>query len=254
MRGTKRLHNEYKKFYQSPPENIQARIKESLILEWHFLFTGLNGTPFEGGEYHGMLMFSEDYPFSPPSIRFITPNGRFKTNERVCFELSDFHPECWKPAYTVSAVLQGVYSFMMSETTDTVGSLVMNEEEIRELAGKSKDFNFQDGSVELFQDNINVELTENSDANTDRPPDKMKKPDVTQNQSDSSQELLKLTLSFSPKNENNLSLKLTLSWPKHLEIDANRMRLFYCYLEYKFSQMWTIEKYWELCTLWYEYQ
>ena len=143
-RATKRLHNEYKKFLESPPQNIKVAFKEDQILEWHFLFTGLIGTPFKGGEYHGMLIFTEDYPFSPPSIRFITPNGRFKTDERVCFELSDFHPKCWKPAYTVSAVLQGVYSFMMSETTDTVGSLNMNETQIRSLVRNSKNFNRKD--------------------------------------------------------------------------------------------------------------
>ena len=149
-RAKKRLDHEYKSF---PLDHIKVNFKKETVLEWHFLFIGQNSTPFEGGEYHGTLFFPENYPFSPPSIRFITPNGRFQTNERVCFSISDFHPENWKPAYTMSAFLQGVYDFMMSETTDTVGSLVMDEEEIRELAKKSREFNKSDDSyIEMFED------------------------------------------------------------------------------------------------------
>ena len=181
VRATKRLHNEYKKFIESPPENIKVAFQEDRILEWHFLFTGLNGTPFEGGEYHGILIFSEDYPFSPPSIRFITPNGRFETDKSVFFTL--IHPECWKPAYSVSAVLQGVYSFMMSETTETVGSLERNVNEIRELAAKSRGFNFQYGTSELFQNEIKAALTENSE--TDPIPIPINEPDISSQKSKS---------------------------------------------------------------------
>ena len=194
-RATKRLQKEYKKFIESPPENIKVAFPEDLILEWHFLFAGLIGTPFHEGEYHGVLMFPQEYPFSPPSIKFITPNGRFKTDERVCFELSDFHPECWKPAHTVSAVLQGVYNFMMTETTDTVGSLERNENEIKKLAGTSKKFNLEDGTAELFQNENKAELTENSD--TDPIPLPINEPDISSQkvQSNSSPDMLESNVS-----------------------------------------------------------
>jgi ubiquitin-protein ligase len=31
-----------------------------------------------GGLYHGKLVFPSEFPFKPPSIYIITPNGRFK--------------------------------------------------------------------------------------------------------------------------------------------------------------------------------
>ena len=149
-RAKKRLDHEYKSF---PLDYIKVNFKKETFLEWHFLFIGQNGTPFEGGEYHGTLIFPENYPLSPPTTQIITPNGRFQTNERVCFSISDFHPENWKPAYTMSSFLQGVYSFMMTDTTDTVGSLVMGEEEIRKLAKKSRKFNKSNDSYnEMFKD------------------------------------------------------------------------------------------------------
>ena len=156
MTRTKRiLEHEYESFVTSPLDYIKVNFEEGTYLEWHFLFIGQIGTPFEGGEYHGTLVFPDNYPFSPPSTRFITPNGRFQINERVCFSISDFHPENWKPAYTVSSFLQGVYSFMMTETSDTVGSLDMDEEEVRKLARLSKEFNKHDESYnKMFKEEI----------------------------------------------------------------------------------------------------
>ena len=125
----------------SPSGMIKVKFAEESILEWHFIFYGLEGTPFYEGEFHGKMLFPNNFPFSPPSIQFITPNGRFKINENICFILSNFHPEQWKPGYTVSAVLQGVYSFMMCEKTETVGALPWDESEIRRCTKASVQFN-----------------------------------------------------------------------------------------------------------------
>ena len=51
----------------------------------------------------------------------ITPNGRFKTNQKLCLSISDFHPDTWNPAWSVSTILTGLLSFML-ESTPTSGS------------------------------------------------------------------------------------------------------------------------------------
>lgn len=43
----------------------------------------------------GKLIFPKEYPYKPPSIMMLTPNGRFKLNSRLCLSMSDFHPESW---------------------------------------------------------------------------------------------------------------------------------------------------------------
>lgn len=43
----------------------------------------------------------------------ITPTGRFKTNTRLCLSISDFHPDTWNPAWSVSTILTGLLSFMV---------------------------------------------------------------------------------------------------------------------------------------------
>lgn len=52
----------------------------------------LSGTPLPRVlRYWGRLRFPKDYPFRPPSILMVTPNGRFETNTRLCLSMS------WSP-------------------------------------------------------------------------------------------------------------------------------------------------------------
>lgn len=48
----------------------------------HYCVRGPENTPYEDGFYHGKLVFPKEFPFRPPKILMITPNGRFKTNTR----------------------------------------------------------------------------------------------------------------------------------------------------------------------------
>ena len=111
----KRLMKEYAAIQESPPPFILAKPLDKNILEWHYVITGPAESPFEGGEYHGKLIFPSDYPFKvgyyfrfygrilraqPPTIQMLTPNGRFKTHTRLCLSMSDFHPESCKYQYS----------------------------------------------------------------------------------------------------------------------------------------------------------
>lgn len=118
----KRLTKEYKSLQESSPPYITARPSESNILEWHYIIDGPVGTPYEDGQYHGTIIFPAQYPFKPPAIRMITPNGRFQTNTKLCLSMSDFHPETWNPAWNVATILNGLLSFMTSED-QTSGSI-----------------------------------------------------------------------------------------------------------------------------------
>lgn len=75
---------------------------------------GPEESPYYGGYYHGTLLFPREFPFKPPSIYMMTPNGRFKTNTRLCLSISDFHPDTWNPAWSVATILTGLLSFMVS--------------------------------------------------------------------------------------------------------------------------------------------
>ncbi|KAG0371230.1 Ubiquitin-conjugating enzyme E2 6 [Gamsiella multidivaricata] len=136
----KRLTKEYINIQKSPPAYLFARPLESNILEWHYILKGPPETPYYGGEYHGKLVFPSDYPFKPPSIRMITPNGRFQVDTRLCLSMSDFHPGTWNPSWSVATILNGLLSFMSQEES-TTGSITTSYYEKTVLALRSHAFN-----------------------------------------------------------------------------------------------------------------
>lgn len=139
----KRLNKEYKSLQQCPTPFIEAKPNEENIFEWHYVITGPPQTPFEHGQYHGILRFPTDYPFKPPSILMITPNGRFQTNTRLCLSISDYHPDTWNPAWSVLTILVGLLSFMTG-TESTAGLISTSNSAKKRFAADSKRYNLID--------------------------------------------------------------------------------------------------------------
>lgn len=156
----KRLTKEYKSMVENPPPFIMAQPNENNILEWHYVITGPPDTPYAGGQYHGTLVFPSDYPFKPPAIRMITPNGRFKEDTRLCLSMSDYHPDTWNPSWSVSTILTGLLSFMTG-TESTTGAIVTTSEYKKKMAESSKEFNalrnvrFRAIFPDLVKENLN---------------------------------------------------------------------------------------------------
>lgn len=140
--ATARLRQDYVRLKKDPIPYVLAEPDPSDILEWqvwivsdsddmlifyfrlyknkfilycfrHYVVIGPEKTPYEGGFYHGKLVFPMEFPFQPPSIYMTTPNGRFKVNMRLCLSISDYHPDTWNPAWSVSTILTGLLSFMV---------------------------------------------------------------------------------------------------------------------------------------------
>lgn len=147
----KRLTREYKTISENPPPYIQAHPSESNILEWHYIITGPENTPYHGGQYWGTLIFPPNYPFAPPAIRMHTPSGRFQPSSRLCLSISDFHPRSFNPAWEVSTILIGLLSFMTSEEM-TTGSVSASETERKYMASRTRWWNSTGGGSHLKAD------------------------------------------------------------------------------------------------------
>jgi ubiquitin-conjugating enzyme E2 J2 len=169
---------------------LQARPLETDILTFHYVLEGAQGTPYEGGFYHGVLKFPAEYPFKPPSVLMITPNGRFEVNQRLCFSMSDYHPESWcaawlgrpssppspptiavppstpppplpaprrNPVWSHDKILIGLLSFM-SETASTAGSINTSDDSKRAFAASSLAFNCKnDTFCKLFPELVELQ-------------------------------------------------------------------------------------------------
>ncbi|XP_043288626.1 ubiquitin-conjugating enzyme E2 J2-like [Venturia canescens] len=155
-----RLKQDYLRLKKDPVPYVVAEPVPSNILVWHYVVKGPENTPYEGGFYHGKLVFPGEFPFQPPSIFMTTPNGRFKVNTRLCLSISDFHPDTWNPAWSVSTILTGLLSFMI-EKSPTLGSINTTDWEKRQWALQSLDFNLKDKMFcELFPETVEEIQTE----------------------------------------------------------------------------------------------
>ena len=102
-----RLKQDYIRLKRDPVPYIVAEPLPSNILEWRYVVRWPDHSLYKGGLYHGKLVFPSEFPFKPPSIFMTTPNGRFKTDTRLCLSISDYHPDTWNPAWSVSTILTG---------------------------------------------------------------------------------------------------------------------------------------------------
>merc|ERR1712070_1045721 len=138
-----RLQKELQQLLKEPVPHVKAFPNPANILEWHYVITGPDDTPYRGGVYHGKLRFPPEYPMKPPSIMMLTPNGRFKPNTRLCLSMSDFHPETWNPLWSVGSILTGLLSFMLEDKI-TSGSIETTDLQKRQYARESMEANKRD--------------------------------------------------------------------------------------------------------------
>jgi len=85
---------------------------EENMMKGYALIVGPSDTPYFGGFYFFQLEFPKDYPFSPPSVTYMTNNGytRFHPNlyttGKVCVSiLNTWVGEKWSACQTISSVL-----------------------------------------------------------------------------------------------------------------------------------------------------
>ena len=162
----KRLNKEismYQKENFSFP-NLILRPKESDLLTWFFIVHDLQETPFEGGIYFGKILLDEQYPLKPPNFIFITPNGRFETNKKICTTFSAYHQETYTSTWNIMSMMEGMISFMTDKNPDKgIGSLETTDEEKCRLAENSLEWNkSNDIFISTFHD-IDTLITQVND-------------------------------------------------------------------------------------------
>ncbi|KAG0361472.1 hypothetical protein BG005_008204 [Podila minutissima] len=153
--AVKRIMQEARELVQEPSTDFSANPLESDIFEWHFTLRGPEDTEFEGGLYHGRILLPNNYPFAPPSLMFLTPNGRFELNKKVCLSITGYHPEYWQPAWGIRTVLVAVMGFLPTESKGAIGGLDTSVEARKALAVRSKAWKCQacqQSNVEILPD------------------------------------------------------------------------------------------------------
>jgi ubiquitin-conjugating enzyme E2 J1 len=140
--AVKRIMQEARELANDPCTDYSAGPLEDDIFEWHCTLRGPTGTEFESGLYHFRILLPAEYPFRPPSIMILTPNGRFELNTKICISFTNYHEELWQPAWGVRTAIIGLQGFfpLKGQAAVGVGSIEYPATERKRLAALSREW------------------------------------------------------------------------------------------------------------------
>ena len=80
---------------------------------WEYAIPGKKSTPWEGGLFKGQMIFKDDYPTSPPKVKFVPPlfHPNVYPSGTVCLSLLDEEKD-WRPAITIKQILLGIQDLL----------------------------------------------------------------------------------------------------------------------------------------------
>jgi ubiquitin-conjugating enzyme E2 D/E len=115
----KRIHKEMEKMAKDAPPNCSAGPKDDANMDlWEGTIIGPSDSPFENGIFKVQIRFPEDYPFSPPKIKFMTPLYHPNVDKRGNICLDILKPGAWSPALTLPKVLLSLCSLLTDPNPD----------------------------------------------------------------------------------------------------------------------------------------
>ena len=139
-RFVKKLLKDYDDINKNPIENVKVAYLENNLYECYCLFHNLSDE-YEGGEYILNIKLSPNHPMDPPNFFFLTPNGRFEINKKLCFSNSGYHAESWSPMWNLRTIVLGFLSFFLDKKSSGIGHLNYTDLDKKFFAGKSKEYN-----------------------------------------------------------------------------------------------------------------
>ncbi|OZJ02596.1 Ubiquitin-conjugating enzyme E2-20 kDa [Bifiguratus adelaidae] len=114
----KRLKSELMQLMMSNSPGISAFPEADNMLQWKGTITGASGTVYEGLSFKISMSFPQDYPYSAPTIRFISPcyHPNVDTSGNICL---DILKEKWSAVYNVQSILISLQSLLGEPNNDS---------------------------------------------------------------------------------------------------------------------------------------
>jgi len=123
------LNLEYRSIQEEPVEGFSVKLVNDNLSEWEVAIFGPPDTLYQGGYFKAHMKFPVDYPYSPPSLRFLTKVWHPNVYENGDLCISILHPpvddpqsgelpcERWNPTQNVRTVLLSVVSLLNEPNT-----------------------------------------------------------------------------------------------------------------------------------------
>lgn len=125
------LQMELKSLQTSPVEGFTVSCDDENIFKWTVAIFGPPGTIYQGGYFKAQLKFPNNYPYSPPTMRFLSKVWHPNVYENGDLCVSILHPpvddphsgempcERWNPTQSVRTILLSVISLLNEPNTSS---------------------------------------------------------------------------------------------------------------------------------------
>jgi ubiquitin-protein ligase len=110
MANSRRIQTDLKLITTDPPPGVRL-VQQKNLLEWETEIDGPEQSAWENGTFRLSIQFPPDYPFKPPTVRFITPIYHPNVNDQggICLDLLI---DKWLPSYHAGSVMVSIRSFL----------------------------------------------------------------------------------------------------------------------------------------------
>ncbi|KAI5745950.1 hypothetical protein M8J76_015746 [Diaphorina citri] len=174
------LSMEYKSLQEEPVEGFRVKlVNDDNLFEWEVAIFGPPDTLYQGGYFKAHMKFPIDYPYSPPTIRFLTKVWHPNVYENGDLCISILHPpiddpqsgempcERWNPTQNVRTILLSVISLLNEPNTSSpanVDASVMYRR-WRDSKGCDKEYEniirkqVSGGRIEADKDGVKIPMT-----------------------------------------------------------------------------------------------
>lgn len=103
-------------------------------------YIGHSDSEYKDGQYFMILKLPNDYPNSPPILRFLTESGRFRINSAISMSITEVHRESWYPM-SLYSLITAIISAFQDKHVFGMGHIEEPKEVRLQLAEKSREFN-----------------------------------------------------------------------------------------------------------------
>lgn len=131
---------------KQPNEFVKYYMSDDLTI-WYCLLYNFDGNDneFEGGEYLVRIVVNKEtgFPYNPPHFYFMTPNGVYGVEKKVCISIGEFHKDNYISALKVSGFVDQLWNGMIGWKSlgDGISILHTSAEEKKQFAAASRAYN-----------------------------------------------------------------------------------------------------------------
>lgn len=176
----KALMLEYKGLQDEPVEGFRVKlISDDDLFQWEVALFGPPDTLYQGGYFKACVKFPQDYPYNPPTVRFLSKVWHPNVYENGDLCISILHPpvddpqsgelpcERWNPTQNVRTILLSVVSLLNEPNTFSPANVDASVMYRRWKDSKGKDKEYENiikkqvtaSKPEAEKDNVVVPLT-----------------------------------------------------------------------------------------------